>query len=473
MEQKINTHIPVIFQELEEYKNEDIRFIKVKIWLMHTGVNLNGSSFSKEVTENAIPTLANTPILAFIEENSNNELDFSDHRMVLHKKEDGELIVKYLGQAVGVIPETNNAHWEKRVTDSGEEKEYLVVEGLMWTKWDEPLDIMKRKQFTSQSMELSDQYTGHFDENGIFHFDSFSFFGACLLGDDVLPAMVNSTAEVQFSENKTIQNNIENKLNEFYTLFSQEGGKSVEEVKQNFEEQVTEIEETKEVSNENVEEVTETDNPVEQTFEQVAHTEETVEEVSQEFSLTSQQLIQEIRGVLGKQTHVDRWGDTCRNYWYVDHTDSAVIFENVQDGYQLYQASYTLNGDNVTIDFDKAFKVKIEYVPFEGESVTFSSKFERFESEKSHINLELESLQSYKRQREEQDLRDKFAHQVSEDEFKELFSNNKSLEDIEVKIYALIGKKNFSLLEEKPSNKIAIKVNKDVQKDNPYGNFFE
>jgi len=399
MEHKVNTHIPVIFQELEEFKNEDIRFIKVKIWLMHTGVNLNGSSFSKVATERAIPTLSNTPILAFIEENSNGELDYSDHRMVLHRKEDGELTVKYLGQAIGVIPETNNAHWEKRVTDSGEEKEYLVVEGLMWTKWDEPLDIMKKKRFTSQSMELSEQYTGHFDENGIFHFDSFSFFGACLLGDDVLPAMVNSTVEVQFSENKTIQNNIENKLNEFYTLFSQEGGKRVEDVKQEFEEvAVTTETEVVETVEEQVEVVIEDTVETEETFEQV-ETVEVVEETKEE----------------------------------------EIEVETVEDVVEE----------------------------------TFSKEFvEGLNSQIETLSTEVNSLKAYKRQREEQDLRDKFSHQVSEDEFKQLFSEEVSLEEIETKIYALIGKKNFSLSEEKPSNKIAIKVNKDVKKDNPYADFF-
>lgn len=166
-ERKVTTQVPVIFQNVEKYEKEDTRFLKVKVWLMHTGQNLNGSSFSKEVVDKAIPTLANTPILSFIEENALGESDFSDHRIVLHRNEDGEFNFKYLGSAVGVIPENNNAHWETRVTDSGEEKEYLVVEALMWTKWGDPTDIMKRKGITNQSMELAENYTGSFDDKGL------------------------------------------------------------------------------------------------------------------------------------------------------------------------------------------------------------------------------------------------------------------------------------------------------------------
>ncbi|MCD3328207.1 hypothetical protein G8V02_15305, partial [Clostridium botulinum D/C] len=82
---QVNKKIPVIFQKLDQYESEysDIRFLKVKIWLMHLGENFNGSYFSKEVVENAIPSLSNTPILTYIETNSSGEEDFSDHRTII------------------------------------------------------------------------------------------------------------------------------------------------------------------------------------------------------------------------------------------------------------------------------------------------------------------------------------------------------------------------------------------------------
>src|SRR5690606_33862510 len=136
---------PVIFQRLKDFEeeSEDTRFLKVKIWLMHTGENLNGSYFSKDVVEDAIPSLANTPILAYIEDNSDGEKDFSDHRMVLIK-EDGKFKMKYIGQAIGLIPEDNNAKFEMRLCDDGEEREFLTVEGLVWSKWDDPIDIFDK-----------------------------------------------------------------------------------------------------------------------------------------------------------------------------------------------------------------------------------------------------------------------------------------------------------------------------------------
>jgi hypothetical protein len=56
----VDRKIPISFEKLEKFEiqSDDSRFLPVKIWLMHLGENLNGSYFSQEVVEAAIPTLA-------------------------------------------------------------------------------------------------------------------------------------------------------------------------------------------------------------------------------------------------------------------------------------------------------------------------------------------------------------------------------------------------------------------------------
>jgi hypothetical protein len=267
LEKKVEKFIPLIFQKVQDYEANDTRFTKVKIWLMHLHENLNGSYFSKEVVTEAIPTLANTPILAFIEENSDGEIDFSDHRMVLVKK-DGEFSIKYLGQAIGVIPSDNNAHFETRLCDDGIEREFLVCEGLIWNKWDDPIDIFNRDVVKWQSMELHEDYEGYWGDDGLFHFTKFKFFGACALGKDVLPAMHNATIEAQFSY-KDIFKDIQEKMEQFKVFF-QEGGQVMEDVKEQMEvmDEVETVETTDEQQEEDV---------VEQEFENTTSTEEVVE----------------------------------------------------------------------------------------------------------------------------------------------------------------------------------------------------
>lgn len=441
-ERKVTTQVPVIFQNVEKYEKEDTRFLKVKVWLMHTGQNLNGSSFSKEVVDKAIPTLANTPILSFIEENALGESDFSDHRIVLHRNEDGEFNFKYLGSAVGVIPENNNAHWETRVTDSGEEKEYLVVEALMWTKWGDPTDIMKRKSITNQSMELAENYTGSFDDKGVFHFETFSFFGACLLGDGVSPAMESSTVEVQFSKDVTLQNTIENKLQEFYTLFSQEGGNT------KMEDVTLETTEVEVVEN------------VEQEFNQVDETAPV--EVVEEFE-KDEQLIKED----DKDTPDSTEDSTEQSE--EESTKDIAINETEEEA--------LAKRDSLAVGEDA--DPKAEEDKEEAEPTDFEAKFNELSAEFTALQSQLDELASYKRQREELDVKAKFADKLSEEEFTQVFESMKDAEiqDVEDKLFALYGKKNFSITSTNTStqvNKVTLALPKDEDITfNPYGDIFD
>ena len=449
-ERKVNTQIPVIFQNVEKYEKEDKRFLKVKIWLMHTGENLNGSSFSKEVVEKSLHSLANTPILAFLEDNSSGEQDFSDHRIVLHRNEDGDFNFKYLGSAIGVIPENNNAHWEKRVTDSGEEKEYLVVDGLMWTKWGEPTDIMNRKGITSQSMELADNYTGSFDDKGIFHFDSFDFFGACLLGDDVLPAMQSSTVEIQFSKVNNLQNTIENKLKEFYTLFSQQGGTGMEDNLTNVEQEVTEEKEI---------ESTET---VEQEFEEAKQPETKLDEVTEELAKDEVQPTEDSNEAPASTENAT--GDVEE-----EQTKDIIVDESPEEALEKREEeSVEENG----VELRATDSEPSEQTDFEAKYIELNEQF-------TSLQDEIKQLSDYKRQREEDDIKAKFADKLSEQEFKDVFESMKDadIQDVEDKLFALYGKKNFSISSTRTDtqlNKIKLALPKEENVEfNPYGDIFD
>lgn len=209
--------------------------MKVKVWIAHTGENRNNSIFSKELLESMIPSLANIPILGYIAVDDNGkELDFMGHeeRIVI---EDNEFKLKYVGRAYGLIPTENNARFEKRYGEDGLEREYLVCDGLIWRKFPEVERIFDRDGgFKSQSMEL--QYSsvkGYTDNNGVFVFTEAKFEGACLLGENVSPAMISSTIE-KFSVANKIQTELSEMLTEFNTCFSttlQKGDNDLEDNK--------------------------------------------------------------------------------------------------------------------------------------------------------------------------------------------------------------------------------------------------
>lgn len=364
--ENINTSIPIMFQKLNQYEVNDDRFLKVKIWLMHVNENLNGSFFDKAIVETAIPSLANTPILIYIEDNSNGEKDASDHRQVL-VREDGQYKIKYIGQAIGTIGETNNAQFEKRVCDDGIEREFLTVEGLMWTKFDDPIDIMNRDICKAESMEIDKNYTGAFAEDGYYHFSDFKFYGACILGKDVMPAMQNASIELQFSYDE-FHKEIQEKMEQFKNFTLQNQSSEEVDIKNNdqlggniVDEKVKILEKynlTSESLNFSIDELS---------------VEELEGKIQEHFSLLASQKQEEICNCLREEKYVDRWGDEYSKYSYVEHNDNEVFAYDKQDCWNLYGFTYSMNGDKCVIDFSTKKRKKFQIVDFvDGEAMMYS-----------------------------------------------------------------------------------------------------
>lgn len=486
-----------MFQKLNTYEANDTRFLKVKIWLMHTEGNLNGSYFDRSVVEAAIPTLANTPILAYVENNSDEESDFSDHRMVLIKK-DGKFDIKYMGQAIGVIPQDNNAQFEKRVCDDGIEREFLTVDGLVWTKFDDPIEIFNRDSEKAQSMELHDNYEGEWGEDGLYHFTKFSFYGACALGKDVLPAMRSATIETQFSS-EAMFSDVQAKMEQFKTLFSKEGGNKLVDEKLELLKKFSLTEESLVEHDIKLE-----DYSVEELETKLTEITSTKE---QTFSLTGAQLVEELAQAFSKETFKDYWGDDVPRYGFVDFKEDEVFAIDRADSYKLYGFEYETNGDAVTINYDSKKRKKIDFVDFEeGTETDFtlvpkefveyevkvaeSKASEKFNTEKeeikkdfSKVNDELESLREFKnvtlaneRKEKETELFSSFSSELTEDEMQEVkeSASNYSIEQLEEKLFTLVGKKKakFSATKKEKNSSIKIPVAGQEEKPLPYGGLF-
>lgn len=214
--------IPIKFEEVKNVLDD--RFMKVKIYLAHTGENRNGSIFSKEVLESMIPSLSNVPILGYIAVNDAGEKDFREHNEDL-VIEGGKFTIKYKGHAWGTIPEDNNARFEMMYGEDGVEREYLVAEGLLWKKFPEVEEIFDRDGgYKSQSMEIfPPSAKGYVNEKGLFVFTEAKFEGACILGEDVTPAMISSRIE-RFSMADNINQELSEMLREFNQYYSSTKG---------------------------------------------------------------------------------------------------------------------------------------------------------------------------------------------------------------------------------------------------------
>jgi hypothetical protein len=501
----VNTSIPITFEKINHFDVQDTRFTAVKIFLMHLEENLNGSYFSKKSVENAIPTLANTPILGYIETNKDGEEDFSNHRKEL-VKEDGHYRTKYLGSAFGVIPETNNARYEFKTCDDGVEREFLVVDGLLWNKLEDSVDILERDGIKSQSMEIHSDFTGKYNsKDKLFYFDTFKFYGATFLGDDYNPAMKNASIEAYSTDDEfeSMIKDINKKVELFKDFQSQNGTGFSINLDNNVQSNVQEG--GNDVTDENVKPE---GNPVEENNPTGTPT---------DFSLTNSQLSAELSRALNPNPKTDEWGYTIYDYWYVDSTD-AIVIARQWDNWDLVGFEYTMSGDFPVVNFDSKKRYKTDYIPMEdGATTTFNmmtkemaeylANVARKETEASvsatysTVNTELESLKSQftvineevtslrefktnkltdeRKQAEDALFASPEFSALSEEEINGVRekAESMSLEDLENHLFALVGKKVASQFSAGPkknnSNRIIVDTDDAPRSSKPYAHLIE
>ena len=321
--------LPVYFSVKNEISNNDTRFLNCTIDVLHTSANFNGSVFSKEVVEENIDTIKNTPILGYIREMPDGEYDFKGHEYIITKDENG-VRRKNIGSAWGVIPESCNPRWFSKVLDTGEEVEVLQVDALLWSKLEDSTDIMLRDIEKGQSMELEPKsIEGYEDpETGLFHFTKFSFDGCTILGDGINPAMQDANITINFTMSdfiESVQSELVNKYSAFTKLVNDTTfTKSNEMVNENIKGGIRTMEKT-------------------------------------DFS-TVLQMFKDISDTIAQHESVeDRWGDKYPRYYAVDIQENEVIVVDRMNNYNYFAFSFVMNGDSAEIDFENCKRKKISY----------------------------------------------------------------------------------------------------------------
>ncbi len=499
----MNQRYPVSFNKKNEYESSDFRFIEVSIDVMHTGSNLNKTSFTKNVISKAVPTICNTPILGYVvDELDDEDKDFKGHE---HELRITNTDVKYVyaGHAYGVIPETCNPRWVIKDDGTGTEREYLRVDGLIWTKFNDPVDIFTRDGTKNHSVELTDMSCGPADKNGDVPVESFKFDGCCILSTTdpkIQPAMTGSCITANFSvEDVTTQ--IRERLYEYQAL-------QQNYTAQNENPSDKEKGDTKPM-NENEKNTTVTENAVaegavenpkietpaaentatetgseaapaenaaseegaenattEASAENTAPAEEGEPAASSEFTLTANQLRDEIYNALLKVQVPSRWDNDCMipKYWLTDIQDSEVIVTD-SGTYQLMGIPYSMNGDNAVLEYENIKRKKVIYEDWDNgdvmpglvtmfsaltdKLVELSDSFTKAANEVSEIKPKLEAYQQAEAEAiaaADKAKRDELFSVMDEKlganaEYAALKENKEiSYADLETKCYALVGR---------------------------------
>lgn len=478
-------NIPLKFEIKKEFelKEDDIRYSLAKLYIMHDGRNYNGSSFSREVIEACKHTAYNMPVIGYIEDG-----DFSDHRYEIEKNADGEYEYNCKQQAIGVIPESANLYIEEILGDDGIKRNYLVADNvIIWRKWNDVNKIFDDESQKWHSCELSDNSTGYYDDkNNEYVFENFEFFGFTVLGGKYKPAMKESNIEIKhFAEVNT--DIVKENLEKFMKHFSKEVEELTVKNNKNFEDETQEVEVVEEVTNEN--EILDNQEQEEQQVEENSY-EEVVNEESEETAENLDESQEEVQNGEVEQEFSDKRefkftlsheDVRCKIYdklWEVDKADGDWYYI-----YKVYNDYFIYVNENQDIFFKQGYSTENDEFNFVGEreklycilvnEETYNNMnaktYSQLEVElgKSEVELanmkanfeilktENESLKEFKLNIEKEKAKaeideviNKFTN-LTELEYAELKDDAYNLKitksELEEKLYALVGRKNFSL----------------------------
>ena len=479
--------------------------------IAYTGANRNGSFISKETFERCIDTLYNCPIVCHYDRETDS---IGGHDMELVTNEDGGMRLVNMTIPIGVIPESSKYFWSVVEEEDGTEHEYLCADVLIW-KRQEAYKKIKEDGITAHSMELTVK-DGEM-EGGLFVIKDFEFTAFCLLGDEHEPCFESSALGLfSYDEMKKQMAEMMSDLKNEFSLVvppvgdndkhpqnhPMEGGEKVLNEKlalvaeYGFEVENLEFS-IEDLTLEELREKFEAMKPDEPVADPVV--EEPVEP-KVDFALAGQ-IREEIYNALSVEKIECCWGEMTR-YHYVDHDHEALqVYCYDAEDWKLYGFAYSMNGDNVVIDFDSKKRMKFTIVDFdEGEQSTpFASVFEEITkqytandtqwSEKyqtasdtiTSMENELGTLRQFKTDTEEAAMavaRDEvfaqFEDLVGVEEFDALRENcaEYELDALEEKCFAIRGRKGASAKFAHESKPTKLKVDKTKPVNEPYGGLF-
>ena len=486
-------NLPVTY-EVSDYVDD--RFKKVKIWIAHTGENLNYSIFTKESLEKMSETLPYVPIVGYIEKNEEDENDFSDHRNSITIK-DGDVNIEYMCHAYGFIPEGAKSSFEIR-----DGKEWLVGEGYLWTKFEKSVDIFSNSNNSkSQSMEI-DNIDGFIDNEGRVNVDNARFSALCILGDNVAPGMQGSTIEM-FNANS-----VKDEIKEMVYEFSKKGDKSLEK---DTKEKVDEFVEEKDKEDKTDTKKAKTDSDKKDTEEKVedvkknakkedeeAKTKSKDEKDSDETDEDKKKFVEEDEEDTEDGEGVEIEDDKEKKFqlvFEISHDDvrrclyKAINEEEsyswiieVFDNHFVYQKETYENDVYTTKFYDRQYVMAEEKVTIGDEVEVFSKfltkeEFDKIDAERNRVEeleTELTTLKEFKAEKETADkmeILETYSEKLSEEKFKEFSEGiaNFEAKDLEKEIAYALFKQDQVTESENKAGGVAVYTAKSNETTGKYG----
>jgi len=394
-----------VFEIDETYENNN--WLRVKIRTFAFGKNRNGSDIldaSFTGFTKAKASVGAIPIVAKYNDESDN---LEGHNVALRKNKDDEYEIFHDTDALGFTSPTSNFYLEEVNEGTGTEpdyKTYVVIEDVyLWKRFDATKKIIEwfaEGTIPTVSMEI-DEVEGQFDNDGYFQIQDFSFIGIAALGTDVEPCF--KKAEIQMYTTNDFRSDLKALMLELGDYSLKEGGN-------------TEMPE----KNKKIEA------PEQSTLDKF-----TVAEYTEAHEMNVQFDSDLSENLNGAETNTKETKP-------VESKSEKEEDKMPENEFNIQEYEETLAQVQQERD-DLAEKVR-----------NLEEEVKNLSEERDTLRDEIRDVREADAKRERMELAEKFASQLTKEEIEKVFedSSEASAEEIETKLFALIGK-NYSI--KKPS----------------------
>jgi len=501
---------PLIVQSIGSFEATDSisdGLMPVKLKSCHTGKNRNQSGISDETMNLYKNSFQGRPILGAIYKTDTGEYEFRGHDMEF--VEDGDNIdVNYIEQPIGVISQTVEPYLE---FDENEKKNFLMVEGTIFTDYSKAAEILNRRKTCKCSVEIAVEEMSYNCDEDYLSIDKFHFIGVTILGyqqdgvTEIQEGMAGSKITIEdfsaqhnsmFSE--AYQEKLIETLDKLNTTLSnlstdtQKGGS-----------EMNKLEELMAKYNITVEDITfETeglsDEELEAKFAEVFGEQSTSDDGAGEnpdgdggegstgelegegegekFSKTFSVQISHEDIAYALYNLIAKYEEEDNDYYYIKNVYDNYFYMQGWYNNKIYKVDYSIDGQNVALSGER--QEMFELIVSESEKLSIEKMREEYDALKEFKDsYDAEQLNAAK---EAVLNSDEYAVISETEEFNELVSQacNFSVDELKIKadlIFAAIAKKQFVVGGEKKNHSVSINLNAVSSDDDnkPYGDLFD
>ena len=192
--EEIYVQLPATFESEKDFDKDKEGLTPFVAKAYHDHINLNKSEIKSETLESTLPSAMLRPILAsIIVDEETGEKDFGSHDFIIEEDENGNEIIKYIEQPVGVIFGNNTIEYDEK-----DDVNRAILHGYLYDGYcQDAVDIMNRRKTVDCSVELSIREMSFNTTDKVLTLDDFYVSGLTLLGSSVKPGMKGSQVTIE------------------------------------------------------------------------------------------------------------------------------------------------------------------------------------------------------------------------------------------------------------------------------------